>query len=176
MVKETSSGIKDEHLSLSYVTCGVCGPGQVLPILCAQHPHQVNGNDIWLLPVVRVNRGNPRKAFSLVLDKWGLLWALLQSRHSPAKSWVRDPRGAEGMKGSGARECHSDWAPASPGAVEQESEVQGQRWQQGSPQAASVQSRVSLTPLPPAPRPCPLDHLLRVRGLCPKSFPPSQPV
>lgn len=85
MVKETSSGITDEHLSLSCVTCGVCGLGQVLPILCAQHPHQVNGNDIWLLPDARVNRGNPRKAFSLVLDKWGLSWALLQSREVVGK-------------------------------------------------------------------------------------------
>lgn len=69
MVKEASAGIAGEPSSLSGVTRGVRGLGHVLPMLCAQHPHRVHGNDIWLLPDVRVNRGNPSEAFSLVLEK-----------------------------------------------------------------------------------------------------------
>lgn len=132
--KEASAGVTDS--SLSCVACGVHGLGQVLPVLRALHPHHVNGNDIRLLPDARANTGNPRKAFSLVLVQWGLLWALAQSRHSPGKSWERDPLGTEAIKGSGARECHSDWALVSPGTVEQESGVQRQPqavWSRGVP-------------------------------------------
>lgn len=154
--KEASAGVTDP--GLSRVACGVCGLGQVPPVVCAPPPRRVNGNDVRLPPDARANTGNPRKAFSRVLDRWGLLWAWLRSRHSPGKSWERDrpPGGAEAMKGSGARERHSGWALASPRGCRT-----GKRGpvpvpglpEQGCPRAAPVQTCVSLAPWPPAPSP-----------------------
>lgn len=97
--QKVSSGITEEHSSFSCVTCGVCDFSQVLSPLCAQHLHHANGNNAWVLSPVRMNGGNPRKAFSLTLDKSQLLWALsLQSQHSPGKSPKETPWGLKVSK------------------------------------------------------------------------------
>lgn len=178
--KKASSGITEEHSSFSCVTCGVCDFGQVLSPLCAQHPHHANGNNAWVLPPVRMNGGNPRKAFSLTRDKSQLLWALsLQSQHSPGKSPERDTLGAEGVKGTGTREYHSDWVLASPGTAKKESQVQWQSWQchleKGRPEAASTQTCGSLTALPPAPSSVLTRTPPKSLWALPESCPPSQP-